>query len=87
MNNFTTEDMIRFLYNEMNAEETALLTAALEADWTLKEKFEVLKSSKETLNSQHYSPRRKSIEAILRYAEDTAPAESRLESGDKSARG
>jgi hypothetical protein len=42
MNNFTTEDMIRFLYNEMNAEETARLMAALEADWTLKEKFEVL---------------------------------------------
>jgi len=79
MNNFTTEDMIRFLYNEMNAEETAQLMAALEADWTLKEKFEVLKSSMGNLDSLHYSPRRKAIDAILRYAEDTAPAENSLQ--------
>ena len=79
MNNFTTEDMIRFLYNEMNAEETARLMAALEADWTLKEKFEVLKSSMTNLDTLHYSPRRKSIDAILQYAEDTAPAVNSLE--------
>jgi hypothetical protein len=74
MNNFTTEDMIRFLYNEMNAEETARLMEALEADWTLKEKFEVLKSSMNSLDTLHYSPRRRTIDAILQYAEDTAPA-------------
>ena len=79
MNNFTTEDMIRFLYNEMNAEETARLMAALEADWTLKEKFEVLKSSMTNLDTLHYSPRRRTIDAILQYAEDTAPAETGLE--------
>jgi hypothetical protein len=77
MNNFTTEDMIRFLYNEMNAEETAQLMAALEADWTLKEKFEVLKSSMNNLDSLHYSPRRRTIDAILQYAENTTPAEAR----------
>ncbi len=82
MNNFTTEDMIRFLYNEMNAEETARLMAALEADWTLKEKFEVLKSSMTNLDTLHYSPRRRTIDAILQYAEDTAPAETGMESRD-----
>ncbi len=82
MNNFTTEDMIRFLYNEMSAEETAQLLAALEADWTLKEKFDVLKSSKEHLDSLHFSPRRRAIDNILKYAEDTSPAENSLESRD-----
>ena len=82
MNNFTTEDMIRFLYNEMNAEETARLMEALEADWTLKEKFEVLKSSMNSLDTLHYSPRRRTIDAILQYAEDTAPAETGLETRD-----
>jgi hypothetical protein len=77
MNNFTSEDMIRFLYNEMNAEETAQLMAAMEADWTLKEKFEVLKSSMSNLDSLHFSPRRKAIDAILQYAENTTPAEAR----------
>ncbi len=76
MNNFTTEDMIRFLYNEMNAEETAQLLAALEADWTLKEKFDVLKSSMDSLDTLRYSPRRKSIDAIMQYAEDTSHAEN-----------
>jgi len=84
MNNFTIEDMIRFLYNEMSAEETARLMAALETDWTLKEKFEVLKSSMGNLDSLNYSPRKKAIDAILRYAEDTAPAaEESLEARDK----
>jgi len=82
MNNFTTEDMIRFLYNEMNAEETTRLMAALEADWTLMEKFEVLKASMNNLDTLHYSPRRRTIEAILQYAEDTAPAENSLETRD-----
>jgi hypothetical protein len=78
MNNFTTEDMIRFLYNELSPEETARLVAALEEDWTLKEKFDVLKSSMNSLDSLHFSPRKKSIDAILQYAEDTAPAERSL---------
>jgi hypothetical protein len=31
------------------------------------------------LDTLHYSPRRRTIEAILQYAEDTAPAENTLE--------
>ena len=84
MNNFTTEDMIRFLYNEMSPEETSRLLAALETDWSLKEKFEVLKSSMDSLDSLHYSPRKRTIEAILQYSEQTAPEENRLETKDYS---
>ncbi len=73
MNNFTPftpEDMIRFLYNEMSAEETAAMKLALESDWTLKEKFEVLKAAKEDLNGIHFSPRLKAIEAIMMHADE-----------------
>jgi hypothetical protein len=72
MNNFTPEDMIRFLYNEMNAEETAAIQLALESDWTLREKFEVLKAAKEDLNKVQFSPRPDAINAILMHADEVA---------------
>jgi hypothetical protein len=73
MNNFTPitpEDMIRFLYNEMSEEETALMKQALESDWTLREKYEVLKSAKDHLNRIHFSPRSEAIEAILMHVDE-----------------
>ena len=70
MNNFTPEDMIRFLYNEMNAEEKSALQLALESDWTLREKFEVLKQAVLSLDTIQYSPRPQAVYAILQYAEN-----------------
>jgi hypothetical protein len=73
MNNFThitPEDMIRFLYNEMSAEETIAMKLALESDWTLKEKFEVLRAAKEDLNEILFSPRTQAIEAIMMHADE-----------------
>jgi hypothetical protein len=69
MNQFTTEDMIRFLYNEMTPEETRLVNEALAADWILKEKFEMLKASKNDLDNIHFTPRKSSINSIMQYAE------------------
>ena len=68
MNNFTPEDMIRFLYNEMTADEKSALQLALDADWTLREKFEVLKRAVLSLDTLKYSPRSESIDAIMQYA-------------------
>ena len=75
MNNFTPEDMIRFLYNEMSAAEALSLKQALETDWTLREKFEVLKQAMTNLDTLHYSPRPQTIHAILQYADVTKPVE------------
>jgi len=72
MNHFTTEDMIRFLYNEMNPEERRRVFQALESDWLLKEKYETLKASMNDLNRISFSPRRNSIEQIMQYAEQEA---------------
>ena len=71
MNNFTTEDMIRFLYNEMNTEETQQFIQAMDSDWTLKEAFELLKQSKDSLDTPLQSPRTSTINAIMQYAEMT----------------
>ena len=75
MNNFTPEDMIRYLYNEMTAAEAQTLKQALETDWTLKEKFEVLKQAMQNLDTLHYSPRPNAIHAILQYAGADKPVE------------
>lgn len=72
MNHFTTEDMIRYLYNEMSPEETRLVNEALASDWILKEKFEMLKASKNDLDNIHFAPRNSSINSIMQYAEQAA---------------
>jgi len=79
MNNFThitPEDMIRFLYNEMSAEDTIAMKLALESDWALKEKFEVLRAAKEDLNEILFSPRTQAIEAIMMHADEVTPVKS-----------
>ena len=74
MNNFTPEDMIRFLYNEMNAEEKTALQRALEADWALREKFEVLKEAMKSLDTLRFSPRPQAVTAIMQYADNAKVA-------------
>ncbi len=68
MDIFTPEDMIRYLYNETSAEETAAIRLALESDWSLREKFELLRRSVESLDHIVRSPRAKVINSILAYA-------------------
>ena len=68
MDIFTTEDMISYLYNETSAEETAAIRLALESDWSLREKFELLRRSVESLDHIVRSPRAKVINSILAYA-------------------
>lgn len=75
MNIFTPEEMLRYLYNEMNAEEASKMKQAIESDWTLQEEFESLRQSLSTLDSLHYAPRAKAVRSILEYAESTRPVE------------
>lgn len=68
MINITTEDMIRFLYNEMTQEESRHFLQAIESDWSLKESFEQLKQSRDSLNTPLVSPRKSTVNAIMQYA-------------------
>ncbi|MBP6431683.1 MAG: hypothetical protein KA319_07950 [Ferruginibacter sp.] len=69
MQNFTLEDLLCYLYNETSPEQTAEIKDALEKDWTLKEQFETIASGHKTLEALKLSPRKKTIEDILNYAE------------------
>ncbi len=75
MHNFTTEDLLQYLYKETSAEKTAAIGNALISDWSLREKLETLSASKSSLDSvKLLSPRKSSLENILNYAEKSIEA-------------
>ena len=69
MHNFTPEDLLQYLYKETSPEQTAQIAAALETDWSLREKFEVLNSAQKRLEALKMSPSQQTIDNILTYAE------------------
>ena len=70
MPNFTTDDLLLYLYSELNTTQTTLLEASLKKDWALQQKLEILKESFNLLESTPIkSPRTKTIKALLTYAE------------------
>ena len=74
MDNFTPEDLLLYLYKEASTEQTATIEQALIKDWTLREKFEVLKDSMRRLEKTSVSPRIESVLKVLNYARQTAEA-------------
>jgi hypothetical protein len=72
MTNFTPEDLLLYLYNETSQEEAALLEAALEKDWTLREKMNVLKASMQRLDKIVESPRTEVVLNVLNHAREQA---------------
>ena len=68
MHNYTPEDLILYLYKETSPEATTAIEKALQEDWTLREKLNVLKTSMERLNSITVSPRTEIILNVLRHA-------------------
>ncbi|TCJ18752.1 hypothetical protein EPD60_03050 [Flaviaesturariibacter flavus] len=72
MYNYTPEDLLRFLYHEMNVEDARSLESELSRDWSLREKLAVLKSAQERLNGAMESPRTEVVLNILKYAAATS---------------
>ena len=69
MLNFTPEDLLQYLYNETSPAQTAEIKAALESDWSLREKFEVITAAQKRLEALKLSPSQQTIDNILNYAE------------------
>ena len=70
MTNFTPEDLLLYLYKEASPEQTATIEKALQADWTLREKLEVLKASMQRLDKITVSPRTEVVLNVLNYAKE-----------------
>jgi hypothetical protein len=69
MQSFTQEDLLQYLYQETSDEKTVAIRAAMETDWDLKEKFEVISSAQKRLEKLILQPRKKAVDFVLRYAE------------------
>lgn len=69
MHKFTPEDLIQYLYQETSPSKSAEIKAALETDWSLREKMEVLISAQQKLEPISLSPREETINNILEHAE------------------
>ena len=68
MHSFTQEDIVQYLYKETSPEKSAILKAALETDWILREKFDVLSAAINSLEKLELSPRKIIMDNILNYA-------------------
>ena len=75
MTNFTPEDLLLYLYKEASAEQVASIETALQKDWTLREKLDVLKSSMDRLDKIQTSPRTEVILNVLNYAREKTAEE------------
>lgn len=73
MTNFTPEDLLLYLYNEMEPATKQRFEQALETDWTLREKLGVLKTSMQRLDRLVQSPRTEVVLNILRHASQNLP--------------
>jgi hypothetical protein len=70
---FTPEELLLYLYQETTPAQTAEIEKALEADWTLREKLEVLKAARNRLEKFRLSPRTESVLNILHHAAKSQP--------------
>lgn len=69
MPNFTPEDLLLYSAAELESAKMNLITEELAVNWSLREKFAVLKEALAKLNSiQLSSPRKQTVQSILRYA-------------------
>ncbi len=73
MPNFTTEDLLLYLYDEMKQLKKAALENELLNNWALREKLQVLREAKKRLEKlKLQSPRELSLRAIIAYANHTS---------------
>lgn len=72
MTNFTPEDLLLYLYKETSTEQTLAIEAALQKDWTLREKMHVLKASMQRLDKIVVSPRTEVVLNVLSHAREQA---------------
>lgn len=70
---FTPEELIQYLYKETSSDKSAAIESALQHDWTLREKLEVLKTSTDCLDTGLEAPRAQTILNVLNYARETMP--------------
>jgi len=72
MPNYTTEDLLQYLYKETSSSQSLAIETALHNDRALVEKHFVLHDTLQRLDALIESPRPQSVFAILNYAQSSA---------------
>ena len=70
MSNFTPEDLLQYYYKELPLESMKLISEALQNNWALKQKYNVIIEAARRLDNSIRPPRKESVDAILKYAEE-----------------
>lgn len=70
--NFTKNDLVRFIYNETSNPETNQLIDAINSDDEFYAQYAELKSAKSLLPKATFAPTPRAIQNILRYSSETA---------------
>ena len=70
MTNFTPEDLLLYLYKDSTPKKTKAIEKALENDWTLREKLNVLKASMERLDKITQAPRTEVVLNVINHARE-----------------
>jgi len=70
--NFTLNDLTRFVYNETTVFENEQIVEALNSDNELYTQFENLQVGKRMLPKVTFAPTSRAIDNILRYSQETA---------------
>ncbi|MEQ8470324.1 MAG: hypothetical protein RIC35_04025 [Marinoscillum sp.] len=65
---FTENDLVRFLYDELNKIEKEALESALLTDLDLQSELENLRSVMKDLDKVSYSPSQRSVNKILEFS-------------------
>ena len=67
-NNYTSNDLIRFIYKESSAKESIQITEQIGADWKTKEEYQTLKEGYGQLPKAKFSPKKETLRNILAYS-------------------
>jgi hypothetical protein len=69
MQNFTNEDLVLYIYNELKGIRKKDFEKELPANWALQEKLQIFSEAQQRLSKLRlFSPRKQSLKAILQYA-------------------
>lgn len=70
---FTNNNLIRFVYNEVNVQEKMAFERELSNDFQLRAEYEMLKEAKQALPKALFNPSNSVLDRILSYSRETAP--------------
>jgi hypothetical protein len=70
----TIEKLLQFYYKELSNEDAVVVSKAIEADWTLREKFTVIKMGANRLDAFKEQVPTRAINNIMAYAKNNVHA-------------